>query len=1033
MNAIGLTDHGNMYGAIEFYKLCKKHEVKPILGVEAYIANRTRFDKQAGVDNKRYHLTLLSRNMDGYKNLIQLVTKSNLEGYYYKPRMDKDILREHHEGLICGSGCLGGELCQALWERDYEKAERIALEYRDIFGAENYFIEVMSHPNLERFNEITEQLLKLAKKLNIPLIATQDCHYLKKEDGRAEDTLVAINTNEDMSSRERLTLSSDDFSFIDMKTAEERFRDMPGAIENTMRIAERCSLDLPLGKWYFPDFKIPEGTTHEQILRTLTYEGLAKRKVDATDEVKTRIEYELGVICQKGYAPYFLVVSDLLIHAKEEGIRTNTRGSAAGSLVSYLVGITNVNPLRYRLPFERFLNPERPSAPDIDMDYADNRRDEMLVYAKKKYGEAHVAQIGTFGTMAARGSVRDVTRALGHPYVVGDRLSKMIPMGSQGFPMTIEHALEMNPELKQAYDGEPTTKEIIDLARKIEGCARHVSVHAAGVVISPTPLTDFVPLQFDPNGGKIITQYDMYTVEEAGLLKFDFLGIRNLSIMGDAVRLIKERHDVDIDLDHLPEDDKKTFDLLARGETMGLFQLGSSGMTKYLMELRPTTIDDINAMVALYRPGPLAFIPDYIARKRNPRLVKYLDPRLEAILAPTFGIIIYQDDILLIAVQLAGYSWGEADKFRKAVGKKIPEEMAAQKEKFSKGCVAHGMAQKAVEDLWQMIETFAAYGFNKAHAASYGWFAYQTSFLKANYPVDYMCAVLTAEAGDVEEISKVIEECKRMKIPVLPPDVNKSYGDFTVVREKKGDINQEIDEIRFGLYTIKNLGTDISNAIIAERERGGAYKSFTDFLDRVQHKNLNKKSLEALIKAGAMDAFTERGVMLNNMEAALEYNRDKANVAAGQDSLFGLMDDKTSVPLLTLKPSDPIPLIEKLAWEKELLGLYVSGHPLDLYRDKFEKSGITIAKILEEGVPKPIVVAGLIDEVREIFTKKNDKMAFVKMSDYSGTIEMVFFPKTFESAKDLIVPGKCVAVRGNLTKRNDELSLIAEAVKELGS
>lgn len=1029
MKAIAITDHGNLYGAIEFYQLCKKKDIKPIIGVEAYIANRSRFDKQPGVDNERYHLILLAKNEKGYKNLVKMVTAANLEGYYYKPRMDKELLRQLGGDLICLSGCLGGEFSQAIWNKNYTEAERIALEYQEIFGKENYFIEVQAHPKLERFDEITEWQVKIAKKLNIPLVATQDSHYLDHDDNKAHDTLVAIQTNTDLTDADRLTNAIEDFSFVSTEEAVEKFAHLPKeAIENTERIADMCNLELKFGNWVFPDIKIPEGKTADEELRRLSFEGIEKRGLKKTKEIEDRLEYELKIIKDKGYSPYFLVVSDLLDFSHKNGILTNVRGSVAGSLVTFLTYITNVNPLEYKLPFERFLNPERPSAPDIDMDFSDNRREEVIQYAKDKYGSDRVAQIGTFGTMAARGSVRDVARALAYPYEVGDRISRLIPMGSQGFPMTIMRAMDMVPELKEAYEKEKETKEIIDLALKLEGCVRHCSVHAAGVVIAPFTLTDVVPLQYEPRGQKIITQYDMHVVEDIGLLKFDFLGIKNLSILGDSVRLAEETTGVKVDLDNIPIDDKKTFEILAKGETMGLFQLNGSGMTKYLKELKPTTIHDINAMVALYRPGPIESIPQYIERKHDPRKIIYLDPRMKEILSASYGVITYQDDVMLIAIHLAGYSWLEADKLRKAMGKKIPAEMEAQRVKLLEGFKKGGLPESKAQELWLLIEPFAAYGFNKAHAASYGRVAYQTAYMKANFPVEYMAAVLSADAGDIEKTAEIVAECNRMKLPVLPPSVNQSNGSFTVIKNKTGG-----DQIRFGLFAIKNLGEEISKAIIEERRKSGVYKSFSDFLNRVKHKNLNKKSLESLIKAGALDELGERGQMMANLEDALAYNRENAKDSGNQVSLFGSIVDKEPISELRLKPAAPTSVFEKLAWEKELLGLYLSGHPLDRYKEKFVKKENTIAYTKTLADNSPAVIGGLIESVRTITTKKNDLMAFVKIADYSDNMEVVVFPKTFAENKNLIVTEKILAIRGKVSWRNGEPSIIAEAIKELSS
>jgi DNA polymerase-3 subunit alpha len=1027
MPALAVTDHGNMYGAIEFYQYCKKKDIKPIFGFEAYVANRTRFDKQPGIDNKRYHLTLLAENFTGYKNLMKLVTKSSLEGYYYKPRVDKELLKECAEGLICLSGCLGSELGRAVQSGDEAEAYRVIDEYQNIFGKDNYYLEIMAHDSIADVKTMREFIIRASKKTGIPLVATQDSHYLHKDDKHAHETLLAINTDGTTTDANRYSFGEMDGSFINGDEAYELFKDTPEACDNTLKIAERCNVELTLGKFIFPNFPLPEGKSADDFLREKTFAGIERRGLTGKPEVVERLEYELGIIKMKGYAAYFHVVEDLIRFATERNIYSNIRGSVAGSMTTYLLGITKIDPLVYKIPFERFLNPERPSAPDIDMDFADNRREEVLEYTKEKYGHDYVAQVGTFGTMLARGSVRDVARALGHPYILGDSISKLIPLGSQGFPMTIEHAFEVEPELQKMYDADPKVKDIIDIAKKLEGCVRHVSVHAAGVVIAPNPLIEYAPLQLDPKGGKIITQYDMYTVGEdgVGLTKFDFLGIRNLSILADAVRIVKAVRNEDIDIEAIPLDDKKTFQMLARGETMGLFQLNGQGMTKFLKDLKATSIHDINAMVALYRPGPIQFIPEYIKRKHNPELVSYLDPALEKILKQTYGILVYQDDLLMMAHDLAGYSWGEVDKFRKAVGKKIPAEMEAQKEKFIKGCVAVSKwPQKKAEEIWAWIEPFAAYGFNKAHSASYGRVAYQTSYMKANFPAEYMTAVLTAESGDVDEVAAVIDECKRMKIPVLPPSINESLGDFAVVKKASGD------EIRFGLYTIKNLGTEIANSIIENRTEHGFFKSLADFFDRVRHKNLNKKSLEALIKSGAMDELGERGAMIFNLDDALQYNKEAASTAH-QSSLFGLLDEPHVAAALTLKLAPPATLMEKLAWEKELLGLYISGHPLEKHREKFEKSGITITSIKAQTDGAVVAFGGLIEELKAIFTKKGDHMAFMKVSDFTNQIEVVVFPKVLEEFKAIAIPEKCVAIRGRLSFRNGEPSIIASAFKSL--
>ncbi len=1021
MEALALTDHGAMYGAIEFYQECKKAGIKPIIGVEAYIAERTRFDKEANIDSKRYHLTLLAKNNQGYKNIMKLVSMSFIDGYYYKPRMDEELLRQYSEGIICLSGCPAGELAHAIRANDPSKQKQIIEKYQSIFGKENFFLELMGHAEVEGYEVLKAGVKKLSGEFDIPIVATWDSHYLHEDDKEAHNTLLNINTQ---GSGMKM---GGDYSFIDPAKALEFFHDTPEAVEQTNKVADMVSIDIELGKWVFPKFELEAGETPESQLKKKVYAGVPGRYGTINKKIEERIEYELQVIEQKGFPIYFLIVADLIRFARENGILTNIRGSVAGSICSYLLGITTVDPFRFQLPFERFLNPERPSAPDIDMDFADDRRDEVIEYAKQKYGEAAVAQIGTFGTMMARGSVRDVARALGHPYGVGDTISKLIPLGKQGFAMTIDHAMEMVEELKKMYDTDKPTKEIIDLAKKIEGCARHISVHAAGVVISPTRVDDYAPIQLDPKGGKIITQYDMHAVEAAGLIKFDFLGIRNLAILAGAVTLVKKIENVDIDIENIPMDDRKTFEMLARGETIGLFQLNGSGMTRYLKELRPTVIDDINAMVALYRPGPMEMIPDYIKRKHNHHLIRFLDPRMKDILDLSYGVITYQDDVMMIAIKLGGYSWLEADKLRKAMGKKIPEVMAAEKDKLVKGLVANGMEKKKTEELWALIEPFAAYGFNKAHAASYGRVAYQTAYMKANFPVPYMTAILTAESGDIEKVSEIIHECGRMGIEVLPPDVNECFGGFTVI---KNDDPTKRDAIRFGFYTIKNLGTDIADAIIEERKARGRFTSLPDFLERVTHKNVNKKSLEALIKSGAMDSFGERSMLVANIENLTEFNKSFSKNNKDQGSLFG--GDLAPKSKLTLVDAPPADQKTRLAWEKELLGLYVSGHPLDSIRDKIEKSGNTISRVKATGrQDESIALASVIQTVKIIITKKNQQMAFIQLEDLTGTIEAVAFPETYKTYANILMEDKVVAIKAKVKIREGEKTIMIDSIKEI--
>ncbi len=1026
--AIGLTDHGVMYGAIEFYSQCMKAGVKPIVGCEVYVANRSRLQKESGVDNKRYHLTLLAQNNTGYQNLIKLTTAAHLEGFYYKPRVDKELLRQHSEGIICFSGCPASEVGRAIQGNDLAKAEAIIKEHQEIFGAENYYMEIMHHPDMDWYPQWKAGVLELARKLNIPLVATQDSHYLRKDDAFAHKTLVAISTQTDVAETQ-IFAGGGEYHFLSSEEAMERFADIPEAVENTVKIAERCNLDLTLGKFIFPDFALEPGKTADQMLDELTLQGLSEKGL-AGPEYDERRAYELEVIKNKGYSPYFLVVADLLRFARERHIFTTVRGSAAGSLVAYLSGITNVNPIEFQLPFERFLNPYRPSAPDIDMDFADNRRSEIIEYAKLKYGEDKVAQIGTFGTMLARGTVRDVARALGKPYDVGDRLAKLIPMGSQGFPMTLEKAMELVPELKEIYEKEAEAHQIFDIAKKLEGTVRHVSVHAAGIVIAPRPLTDYVPIQYDPKGeDNKITQYNMYTVGEdgVGLLKLDVLGIRNLAILGDAVRLVKQHRGIDINIEKIPFDDKRTFKMLAAGGTEGVFQLGGSeGMTKYLKELKPTTVHDLNAMVALYRPGPINNIPEYIARKQGRSPIRYFHPKARKFLEKSYGVLVYQDDLLYTALELAGYTWESVDKFRKAVGKKIPEEMAKQHVYFVEGCQKHsGMTADQAEAIWQLFEPFQGYGFNKAHAACYGRVAYQTAYMKANYPAEYMCAILTAESGDTERVAEIINECQKMTIPVLPPDINSSYKDFTVIKSDK-------DQIRFGLLTIKNLGEAIATAIIAEREANGPFKDIEDFVVRVQHKDLNKKSFEALAKCGAMDQFGERSYLISNMETLLNHAHEKQKASSSsQLGLFGGVSEVV-LPPLRLAEANPASRAEKLSWEKELLGLYVSSHPLHDYQTTMKLENVMSIK--EVSMRHTIAkIGGIITKVQKIVTKTGRPMMFANVEDLAAKIELVVFPNVYEKNPDMWQENRIIVATGKVNDRDGAIKILCDEAKLINS
>jgi DNA polymerase III subunit alpha len=1009
MPAVALTDYNNMYGTIEFYKACEKEKIKPIIGVEFSMKH----------DDRKFAIVLIARTIVGYKNLMRITSIVNVENPLH-PVLTEEILLQYKDGLAVLSGGQWGEISNLLAIHESDAETRLAF-YKEHFGV-HFYLEINPQLSMERGSEMRTKTIELARKTSTPLIATWNTHYLAPADKAAHKTLYLIRGDEHSGLEYAHQFAKDDFSFVDIATAEVQFKDTPDALTNTLVLAESCDLEIPLGAWVFPNIEFKK--SYDEDLRELAYAGLTVRNMELTETVQARLDYELKVISDKGYSPYFLVVYDLLRFARENSILTNIRGSVAGSLVTYLLRITIVDPFKYKLPFERFLNPERPSAPDIDMDYADTRRDEVIDYARRKYGIDNVAQIGTFGTMMARGAVKDVARAMKFPYMVGDRISKMIPPPRQGFPVTIAGALLEVPELKEMYDNDRDVQIILDMAQKVEGCARHISVHAAGTVISPSPLWEWSPIQKDPKGGKVITQYDMYTIEDAGLLKFDFLGIRNLTILGDAIKIAEERYDTKIDIENIPLEDTKTFEMLARGETMGLFQLNGSGMTRFLKELKPSTIFDINAMVALYRPGPLEMIPDYIKRKHDPSLVSYLDPRLEQILDQSFGVIVYQDDVMLIAIHLAGYSWLEADKLRKAMGKKIPAEMTAQKQKLLEGFIEHGLSQKKADLLWSLIEPFAAYGFNKAHAASYGRVAYQTAYMKANFPVAYMTAIMTNESGDVEKIAEIVSECKRMGIIVLPPNVNASEGGFSIIKDADGK-----EEIRFGLYTIKNLGVDIADAIIEERRARGPYTTFENFIGRITHKNLNKKSLEALTMCGALDELGDRGQILANMDNILAYHKHAVKDNMLQDSLFG----DTGASSFVMKPAAPITQEQKLAWEKELLGLFVSGFPLDPWKEKILARGIDIDKVHHDTPDgKEVSLAVIIENSKITKTKKGDHMALVRLRDYRGAIEVAVFPETYKRYKSFIILDTPLVVRGKVSTRNGEKTIVVDEIKKLG-
>ncbi|MCD6270544.1 DNA polymerase III subunit alpha [bacterium] len=1021
MDSVALTDHGVLYGAIEFYKKAKNAGIKPIIGSEIYLAKNKLSDKRPGIDNKNYHLVLLVKNKTGYKNLVKIITKANLDGFYYKPRIDHQFLAEHSDGLIALSACIKGKIPQLILSKKIEEAEKQALEYQKIFGKENFYLEIQDHQNIPDQNKVNKELIKISKKLNIPLVATNDVHYLNPEDKEAQDILMLINTGAKRDDKSRLTMKVDDFSLRPPEKMIESFKDVPEAIENTQKIAGMCNFEFELGKTRLPFFKTPNGQSPDQYLRELCIKGLENKKeqIENKEEAVKRLNYELSVIEKTGFASYFLIVQDFVNWAKNNRIVVGPgRGSSGGSIVAYLLNITEINPLRHNLIFERFLNPERVSMPDIDLDFTDRRRDEVINYVSEKYGKDKVAQIITFGTMAARAVIRDIGRAMDLPYSYCDKIAKMIPFG-----LTLDQALEKVPEFRQLYQTDEKAGQLIDFSKKLEGCARHASTHACGVVISANPLSDIVPLQHPTQDDKtIVTQYEMHAIEDLGLLKMDFLGLKNLTIIEDTLSRIYMVHNKSIDISKIPFDDKKTYKLLQKAETTGVFQLESDGMKRYLQQLKPSKFEDIVAMVALYRPGPMQFIPEYIDRKNKRKNINYLCPELKPILERTYGICIFQEQVMQIARQIAGFSMSEADLLRKAVGKKIKTLLESQKKKFIEGIIKNGNKKELAQKLWEWILPFARYGFNASHSTAYAMIAYQTAYLKAHYPVEFMAALLTSEKSDIDRIALLIEECNNMKIEVLPPDINESFRNFSVIPKE--------NKIRFGLLAIKNVGSNIVEAIIKERKKNGPFKSFTDFASRISSKDFNKKSIESLIKAGVFDKFEERNMLLKNIEEILNFNRDiRKRNSSNQKSLFGesLISDSS----LRLKKVEPASPPEKLNWEKELLGLYISSHPLESFQKILEKKALSLGEIKERIFNHSIKVGGIISSIKKILTKKGRPMLFMKLEDLTGKIEVVVFPSVMERKPNIFQENKIVFVTGRVENWQNPPKIICEEIEEI--
>lgn len=1044
MKSLAITDHGVMFGVIEFYKTCLLEGIKPIIGCEVYLAPRGRHKKENSFDASNYHLVLLSKDNEGYRNLMKIVSEAFVDGFYYKPRADYELLRKHSKGIIALSACLGGEIQTLLLEGKYEEAKEKALMYREIFGEDNFYLELQNH-GMDEQKKVNESLIKLSKETKIGLVATNDVHYINREDASAHEILLCIQTAKTIDDSDRMKFPTDEFYLKSSEEMAELFDYIPEAIENTNKIADMCNVEFEFNKTKLPKFETPQGISSKDYLRKLCFEGLYKRYKEVSNEIIERLEYELSVIEQMGYVDYFLIVWDFIRFAREKGIMTGPgRGSAAGSIVAYTLGITKIDPIRYNLLFERFLNPERISMPDIDSDFCYERRQEVIDYVVEKYGKDRVAQIVTFGTMAARAVIRDVGRALNYSYAEVDAIAKMIPFELN---MTIDRALEINPELKKVYEEDERVRHLIDISKSLEGLPRHSSTHAAGVVISSAPIVEYVPLS--KNEDTIVTQFPMTTLEELGLLKMDFLGLRTLTVIRDAVQLIKDNHKVEIDLDYINYEDVQVYEMIGSGNTEGIFQLESTGMTNFMKELKPSSLEDIIAGISLYRPGPMEQIPTYIKNKNNPDNISYLDEKLKPILDVTYGCMVYQEQVMQIVRDIAGYSMGRSDLVRRAMSKKKHSVMEQERKNFIygllddkggllvPGAVRNGVSEEVANKLFDLMMDFASYAFNKSHAAAYAVVAYQTAYLKKYYPVEFMTALLTSVMGNNEKIAFYIYACRKMGIDVLPPDINESSVNFSVSGNK----------IRFGLAAIKNVGKGAIYSIISDRKDNGPFRGFTDFCERVSLSDVNKRTVESLIKAGAFDSFNlKRSQLLNVYEKVIDsiINNKRRNLD-GQISLFTI-DTKDN-----LNNKDDFPDIKEfdkkylLSMEKEMLGLYISGHPLDDYIQELnlltntqisdivtieEEEGIISQSKFQDG--QKVIVGGIISQINIKSTKKNDIMAFIKVEDIFASIEVLIFPKVYQKYSKMLLEDSMVIIKGRISIREDEQpKIIAEDIEPL--
>lgn len=1033
MDTIALTDRAGMYGAVDFYKVATKEGIKPILGVQVNVAKNKLTDKRARVDDQSYSLILLAETNEGYHNLLKIISESFLEGFYYKARTDKESLRRYHAGIIALSGTTGGEIPKLLLSHDEEGAERVLREYQEIFGAESFFLELLHHPESPTQNEANEKLITLARKTGASLVAAKEILYEDPEDREAQDVLQCIHDGKLLSDQNRYSVSTTDHSMSGPEEMIEAFRHVPDAIENTRKIADRCRVELQLGVNLLPTFDVPSGRTPEEELRAICEAGLMERYNGVIpEEGKERLNFELGTIERMGFATYFLIVHDYVNWAKLHHVVVGPgRGSAAGSIVAYALRITDLDPLRYGLLFERFLNPDRISMPDIDMDFDDERRKDVIEYVMEKYGRDRVAGIITFGTMAARAAVRDVGRVLGMTFQEVDRVAKVIPPPVQGKHIPLEKSSKESPELRALVETDPRVKQLIGLAIRLEGTTRHASQHACGIIIAPERLDAYAPMQKAQGGDvEVVVQYSLQSVEAIGLLKMDFLGLSNLSIIRGCMDIAEAVYGIHIEIDKVPLDDRETYDLLGRAETTGVFQLESDGMKRYIRELKPTCIEDIIAMVALYRPGPMQFIDSFIRRKHGREKIEYMHPLLENALGNTYGIPVYQEQVMQVSKDMAGFTGGEADTLRKAMGKKIAELMVKMREKFINGSAENGVEREIAEKVFTQFEEFAAYGFNKSHAACYALVAYQTAYLKAHHPACFMAALMNSDISNIDRITIEVEECRRMGMEVLPPDVNESFSGFGVV---KASLNQEgkTPTIRFGLHAVKGLGEDVAELIVQERKEHGPYKDITDFASRIRGRAFNRKALEVLIKSGAMDRFGERNQLLFNIDALLAFHKQiETEASSGQSSLFANTSIDT-VRRITMKPAPEVTRRERLAWERELLGLFVSEHPFKETSEYLRGYFVPISDLVKHKKAKMVRCGGVMVETKKIYTKKGDPMLFAKLEDLSGSVEAVVFPRTFKDYESILKTDSVMCVTGRPQEKDGEMKLLVETCFEI--